>query len=37
MADNPAFQNTLRAAGVQQGLAVRFEADGSARITPAGS
>lgn len=37
MADNPAFQNTLRAAGVQQGLAVRFEADGSARITAAGS
>ena len=37
MADNPAFQNTLRAAGVQQGLAVRFEADGSARISSAGS
>jgi general secretion pathway protein L len=37
IADNPAFQNTLRAAGVQQGLAVRFEADGSARITAAGS
>ncbi|HQR22249.1 MAG TPA: type II secretion system protein GspL [Burkholderiaceae bacterium] len=36
-ADNPAFQNTLRAAGVQQGLAVRFEADGSARVTAAGS
>jgi general secretion pathway protein L len=37
MADNPAFQNTLRAAGVQQGLAVRFEADGAARISAAGS
>jgi len=37
IADNPAFQNTLRAAGVQQGLAVRFEADGSARITSAGT
>ncbi len=37
MADNPAFQNTLRAAAVQQGLAIRFEADGSARVTAAGS
>ena len=37
MADNPAFQNTLRSAGVQQGLAVRFEPDGSARITAAGT
>ena len=37
MADNPAFQNTLRAAAVQQGLVVRFEADGSARVTAAGS
>jgi len=37
MADNPAFQNTLRSAGVQQGLAIRFEADGTARVTPAGS
>jgi hypothetical protein len=37
MADNPAFQNTLRSAAVQQGLAVRFEADGTARITAAGS
>jgi general secretion pathway protein L len=37
MADNPAFQNTLRSVGVQQGLAVRFEPDGSARITAAGS
>jgi general secretion pathway protein L len=37
LADNPAFQNTLRAAAVQQGLAIRFEADGSARVTAAGS
>jgi general secretion pathway protein L len=37
MADNPAFQNTLRSAAVQQGLAVRFEADGTARVTAAGS
>jgi general secretion pathway protein L len=34
--DNPALQNTLRSAAVQQGLAVRFEGDGSARITAAG-
>ena len=32
-----AFQHTLRSAAVQQGLAVRFEADGTARITAAGS
>ncbi len=37
IADNPAFQNTLRSAGVQQGLAVQFDADGSARITAAGT
>jgi type II secretion system protein L len=35
-ADNPAVQNTLRSAAVQQGLALRFEGDGSARITAAG-
>jgi general secretion pathway protein L len=34
--DNPALQNTLRSAAVQQGLTVRFEGDGSARITAAG-
>jgi hypothetical protein len=34
--DNPALQNTLRSAAIQQGLAIRFEPDGSARITPAG-
>jgi general secretion pathway protein L len=37
MADNPAFQNTLRSAAVQQGLTIRFEADGTARVTAAGS
>ena len=36
-ADNPALQNTLRSAAIQQGLAIRFEGDGSARITAAGS
>jgi general secretion pathway protein L len=35
--DNPALQNTLRSAAVQQGLAIRFEGDGSARITAAGT
>ena len=34
--DNPAMQNALRSAAVQQGLAIRFEGDGSARITAAG-
>jgi general secretion pathway protein L len=34
---NPALQNALRSAAVQQGLAIRFEGDGSARITPAGT
>jgi len=34
--DNPALQNTLRSAAVQQGLAIRFDGDGSARITAAG-
>ncbi len=37
MGDNPAFQNTLRAAAVQQGLSIRFEADGTASVTAAGS
>jgi general secretion pathway protein L len=35
-ADNPALQNSLRSAAVQQGLAIRFEGDGTARITAAG-
>ena len=34
--DNPALQNTLRSAAIQQGLAIRFEGDGTARITAAG-
>lgn len=37
MADNPAFQNTLRSAAVQQGLSIRFNADGTASITAAGT
>jgi general secretion pathway protein L len=37
MADNAGLQNTLRAAAVQQGLAIRFESDGTARISAAGS
>jgi len=36
VADNAGLQNTLRSAAVQQGLAIRFEPDGSARITAAG-
>jgi general secretion pathway protein L len=35
--DNPGLQNTLRSAAVQQGLTIRFEGDGSARITAAGT
>jgi len=35
--DNPALQNTLRAQAVQQGLNLRFDADGTARVTPLGS
>jgi general secretion pathway protein L len=35
-ADNAALQNSLRSAAVQQGLAIRFEGDGTARITAAG-
>jgi general secretion pathway protein L len=34
--DNAALQNSLRSAAVQQGLAIRFEGDGTARITAAG-
>ncbi|MEP6609337.1 MAG: type II secretion system protein GspL [Burkholderiaceae bacterium] len=37
VADNPGLQNSLRSAALQQGLAIRFEADGSARVTPAGA
>ena len=36
VADNPGLQNKLRSAALQQGLAVRFEGDGSARVTAAG-
>ncbi len=36
VADNPGLQNTLRSAALQQGLAIRFDADGSARVTAAG-
>lgn len=35
--DNAALQNTLRSAAVQQGLTIRFEGDGTARITAAGT
>jgi general secretion pathway protein L len=35
-ADNLGLQNTLRAQAIQQGLALRFEADGSARLVPSG-
>lgn len=35
-ADNPGLQNNLRAQAVQQGLNLRFETDGSARLSPAG-
>jgi general secretion pathway protein L len=34
--DNAALQNSLRSAAVQQGLAIKFEGDGTARITAAG-
>ncbi len=33
---DPALQNQLRAQAVQQGLQIRFEADGAARLTAAG-
>jgi hypothetical protein len=36
VAENPGLQNTLRSAALQQGLAIRFEADGSARVTASG-
>jgi general secretion pathway protein L len=35
-ADNPGLQNALRAQAIQQGLNLRFEPDGSARLTPSG-
>lgn len=35
-ADNPGLQNALRAQAIQQGLNLRFDADGSARLTPSG-
>jgi general secretion pathway protein L len=35
-ADNPGLQNALRAQAIQQGLNLRFEADGSARLSPSG-
>jgi len=35
-ADNPGLQNALRAQAIQQGLNLRFEADGTARLTPSG-
>jgi general secretion pathway protein L len=34
--DNPALQNALRAQAIQQGLTLRFEGDGAARLTPSG-
>jgi general secretion pathway protein L len=34
-AASPGFQNSLRAQAMQQGLDLRFEADGTARIVPA--
>jgi hypothetical protein len=37
VSDNAALQNSLRSVALQQGLNVRFEPDGSARITPAGA
>jgi general secretion pathway protein L len=33
---DPGMQNALRAQAIQQGLALRFDADGSARLSPAG-
>jgi general secretion pathway protein L len=35
-ADNPGLQNALRAQAIQQGLSLRFDSDGSARLTPSG-
>jgi len=35
-ADNPGLQNALRAQAIQQGLNLRFDPDGSARLTPSG-
>lgn len=36
IADNPALQNALRAQAIQQGVNLRFDGDGSARMTPSG-
>jgi hypothetical protein len=36
VADNPGLQNALRAQAIQQGLILRFEGDGAARVTPSG-
>jgi general secretion pathway protein L len=35
-APDAGLQNTLRAQAIQQGLALRFDADGAARLSPAG-
>jgi general secretion pathway protein L len=35
-ADNPGLQNALRAQAIQQGLTLRFDADGSARVSTSG-
>lgn len=37
VSENPALQNSLRSVALQQGLNIRFEADGSARITATGA
>lgn len=37
VADNAGMQNALRNAAVQQGLAIRFDADGTARVTATGA
>ncbi|HRK57763.1 MAG TPA: type II secretion system protein GspL, partial [Burkholderiaceae bacterium] len=34
--NDPGLQNTLRAQAIQQGLEMKFEADGSARLSPSG-
>lgn len=34
--NDPGLQNTLRAQAIQQGLEMKFEADGTARLSPAG-
>jgi general secretion pathway protein L len=37
VAENAGLQNSLRSVALQQGLNIRFEADGSARVTAAGA